>query len=454
MKLKHLAALAALAAPLAAQATDGYFSHGYGMKAKGRGGAAAAFAVDTYGGANNPGSMAFVGTRVDVGIDWFQPQRSASTQGSGNAALGIPPGSFDTSVNGNEKENFFIPEFGYNYMLRPDLALGVTVYGNGGMNTDYNGGALTNPAARGTCNFFQNGTLGPGASSYNQLCGNGNLGVDLSQLIIAPTLAWKFLPEHAVGVAPLIGYQRFKAYGLQPFAGISTSPGNLTNQGYDSSWGWGVRIGYYGNITPTVSVGAAYSTKIWMGNFDKYKGLFADQGAFDIPQNLNVGIAWKVVPAVTLALDYQWIDYAGIDSVGNPSTQAPCTFGAPTQPACLGASSQSIGFGWKAVNVWKLGVDWAVNREWTLRAGYNHTDNPIQPRDVTFNILAPGVVQDHVTLGATYTLPGGSEITAAYMHAFENSVTGDTNPLYFPVGGTQTIKMYQNSLGIAWGMKF
>jgi long-chain fatty acid transport protein len=159
MKLKHLAALAALAAPLAAQATDGYFSHGYGMKAKGRGGAAAAFAVDTYGGANNPGSMAFVGTRVDVGIDWFQPQRSASTQGSGNAALGIPPGSFDTSVNGNEKENFFIPEFGYNYMLRPDLALGVTVYGNGGMNTDYNGGALTNPAARGTCNFFQTGTL-------------------------------------------------------------------------------------------------------------------------------------------------------------------------------------------------------------------------------------------------------------------------------------------------------
>ncbi len=454
MQLKHIAALAALTVPLAAQATDGYFSHGYGMKAKGRGGAATAFATDTFGGANNPGSMAFVGTRVDVGLDWFQPQRSASTQGSGNAALGIPPGSFDTSVDGNEKENFFIPEFGYNYMLRPDVALGVTVYGNGGMNTDYNGGALTSPAARGTCNFFQTGALGAGNPSYNQLCGNGNLGVDLSQLIIAPTLAWKFHANHAVGIAPLIGYQRFKAYGLTAFGGISSSPGNLTDQGYDSAWGWGVRLGYYGNVTPTVSIGAAYSTKIYMGNLDKYKGLFADQGSFDIPQNLNIGIAWKVVPAVTLALDYQWIDYAGIDAVGNPSTQSPCTFGAPTQPACLGASSQSIGFGWKAVNVWKLGVDWAVNNQWTLRAGYNHTDNPIQPRDVTFNILAPGVVQDHLTLGATYTLPGGSELTAAYMHAFENSVTGDTNPLYFPVGGTQTIKMYQNSFGIAWGMKF
>jgi long-chain fatty acid transport protein len=459
MRVKHIAAAAALAVPLAAQATDGYFSHGYGMKAKGRGGAATAFATDTFGGANNPGSMAFVGTRVDAGLDWFSPQRNASTQGSGGfnfptpgGPFPLPAGAFDTSVDGNEKSNFFIPEFGYNYMLRPDLALGVTVYGNGGMNTEYSNGALTNPAARQLCAGFQNSAV-PN-SSYNQLCGNSNLGVDLSQLIIAPTLAWKFHPNHAVGIAPLIGYQRFKAYGLQAFAGISSSPGNLTDQGYDSAWGLGVRFGYFGNITPTVSVGAAYSTKIYMGSFDKYKGLFADQGAFDIPQNLNVGIAWKVVPAVTLALDYQWIDYAGIDAVGNPSTQSPCTFGAPTQPACLGASSQSIGFGWKAVSVWKLGVDWAVNNQWTLRAGYNHTDNPIQPRDVTFNILAPGVVQDHLTLGATYTLPGGSELTAAYMHAFENSVTGDTNPLYFPVGGTQTIKMYQNSFGIAWGMKF
>jgi long-chain fatty acid transport protein len=42
MKVKQIAALAALTLPLAAQATDGYFSHGYGMKAKGRGGAATA----------------------------------------------------------------------------------------------------------------------------------------------------------------------------------------------------------------------------------------------------------------------------------------------------------------------------------------------------------------------------------------------------------------------------
>ncbi|HEY5719908.1 MAG TPA: long-chain fatty acid transporter, partial [Gammaproteobacteria bacterium] len=87
--------------------------------------------------------------------------------------------------------------------------------------------------------------------------------------------------------------------------------------------------------------------------------------------------------------------------------------------------------------------------------GYNITDNPIQATDVTFNILAPGVVEDHVTLGFTYVLGGGSEITMAYMHAFKNSVTGPSNNPYFPTGGaTETISLAEDSLGISWGMKF
>ena len=48
----------------AAGATDGYFSHGYGMKAKGRGGASTAMTTDTFGGANNPATMVWVGNRI------------------------------------------------------------------------------------------------------------------------------------------------------------------------------------------------------------------------------------------------------------------------------------------------------------------------------------------------------------------------------------------------------
>jgi long-chain fatty acid transport protein len=83
MKLNKIAALVAIAAVSgSAFATDGYFAHGYGMKAKGMGGAATAMAVDSFGGANNPASMVWVGDRLDVGVDLFAPKRSIERTGS------------------------------------------------------------------------------------------------------------------------------------------------------------------------------------------------------------------------------------------------------------------------------------------------------------------------------------------------------------------------------------
>jgi long-chain fatty acid transport protein len=445
MRRKLLAAMTAAAlAPLAAYATDGYFPHGHGMKAKGMGGAAMAMTADSFGGADNPATMAWVGDRVDFGADWFRPDRSAKREGS---AMGT--GALDGAADGNETQNFIVPEFGFNKMLRPDLSLGISVVGHGGMNTDYPSGQLD----QGIC---QGGA--PNGVRVNLLCGSGNLGVDLAQLVFAPTLAYRFAPGHSLGVAPLVAYQRFKAYGLDAFKPISSDPDNLTNRGYDDSWGAGLRVGYYGRITPAFAVGAAYATKIDMQEFDKYRGLFAEQGDFDIPENYGFGVAFTVTPKLMIAADYTRINYSKVASVGNPSNQAGC---APTFPAgpgvgpgCLGASGSSIGFGWQDVNVFKLGVEYHWDSRLTLRAGYNHSDNPIQARDVTFNILAPGVVEDHMTLGFTYSLSRSSEITMAYMHAFENSVSGPATNPYFNVGGTETITLSEDSLGIAFGWKF
>jgi len=427
-KLISICTVAAVFAAPSAFATNGYFAHGYGMKAKGMAGASTATAEDTFGGAVNPAKMVWVGNRIDFGADVFSPRRSAARTGS---AAGIN-GSADSDSN-----YFIIPEFGYNKMIDPNLSLGVTVYGNGGMNTDYPGGQI---GAATACAGFN-----PGGASYNLLCGNGRLGVDLAQLIVAPTAAYKVTPNHSLGISPLFAYQRFKAEGLQGFAGFTPSGTTnfLTNKGYDSSTGWGVRIGWMGKLSDSLTLGAAYSTKMKMSKFDKYKELFADQGAFDIPANYNLGVAFKATPKVTVAFDYQRINYSGVSSVANPSTNS----------AALGTSG-GRGFGWSDVNVFKLGVQYEYSQNLTLRAGFNHGDNPIQARDVTFNIIAPGVVQDHLTLGLTHKMGTGGELTLAYMHAFSKSVTGSS--LYNSFGvpaGTETIKMYQNSFGIAYGWK-
>ena len=409
-------------------ATNGYFAHGYGMKAKGMGGASTATSDDAFGGATNPASMAFAGNRFDLGADLFSPIREFTRTGGGL------PGNVES-----DSKYFLVPELGFNKMVTSDLALGVTVYGNGGMNTDYGAGQIN-------C----------GMGSANMLCGMGSLGVDLMQLIVAPTAAYKVAPNHSLGISPLLGYQRFKAEGLQAFSAISTDPSSLSNRGYDDSFGYGVRIGYFGKVAPNVTIGAAYASKMNFDEFSKYKGLFAEQGDFDIPENYNIGVAWQATPTLKLALDYQRINYSGVASVSNTSQPSGCMPNMPFGPGvgvtCLGGS-QGIGFGWQDIDVWKLGVEYKYSPAWTFRAGYNHGENPIGSSDVTFNSIAPGVIKDHLTLGFTYTLGSGNELTMAYMHGFKNDVTGADN-MYFPTGSTNNkIEMYQNSLGIQYSWK-
>ena len=427
--------------PIAAQATDGYFANGYGMKSIGMGGAAIAVAQEPFGGAVNPGAMSFLGNEWQFGASWFSPLREASRTGSG-------PAGIDGSV-GSESRSFIIPEFGLNWKYSPSVAIGVTVYGNGGMNTDYPGGQIS---AQSACGAFRQGQGAP----YNLLCGSGSLGVDLIQLMIAPYVSWEFAKGHSIGIAPLIAYQRFEANGLQAFdnPGLSTSPGNVTNNGHDGSWGVGVRVGYMGQLTDAIAVGVAYASKTSMGDFGKYKGLFAQSGGFDIPSSVSAGISFRPTPQWLLAFDFERIFYDDARSVNNPSALIfNCAQGQTD--TCLGGSN-GAGFGWQNVNVFKVGAQYMLNDYWTLRAGYNHTQNPIRPQDVTFNILAPGVVQNQWTAGTTYRIDRQSEVTGSFMFAQHNEVTGPSLFIGFgaPPTTTETIGMKEYQVGFAYSRKF
>ncbi|MCC7373391.1 MAG: outer membrane protein transport protein [Verrucomicrobiales bacterium] len=404
-----------------ARGTDGYFSDGYGIKSKGRAGISLTSTEDAFGGANNPATLGRVGERLDLGIDWFRPSRSAERTG--------PAVPLNGSVD-SDRPDFFIPEIAYARPVGEHVSIGLSLYGNGGMNTEYPAGQLN---------------LGPAGTGLNLLAGPGELGVSLQQLLIAPTVAWRISENHTVGLAPIIGYQQFEAYGLAAFSPLSKDPSALTDRGLDDAWGAGVRIGYLWNITPRFAAGASYSSPVFMEKFDEYRGLFADDGAFDIPQNFGVGLSYELVEGLRASVEYKWIDYASVRAVGNPSDSA----------GRLGETS-GPGFGWNSVNVYKLGLDWKVSDHWTLRAGYSYNDNPIEARDVTFNILAPAVVRHHAAAGVTYGF-GRQEVTVAFVHAFHESLSGESRFVGLglaPAGTQETIAMDQTSLALAYSFKF
>jgi long-chain fatty acid transport protein len=399
--------------PAFAWATNGYFSNGYGAASQGMAGVGIGLPQDALAAAANPAGIAFVGDRIDGGVSLFLPDRGASVSGN---SYGV-----DGNYAGNNRSIFALPEFGVTYQFLPNTYGGLALYANGGLDTGY----AHNP--------------------YQAFGASGSAGVDLEQVILSPTIAYKLFDRHAFGLGLNIAYQRFTASGLQPFESMSVAPANVSGDGADSTVGVGVHLGYTGEITPSLTVGVTWASKI-RGRFDNYKGLFADGGSFDIPENYGVGFSWKVIPAWTVAADFQRILYGNVNSIANPLANL-------FAGNALGASD-GPGFGWRNTNVIKIGTSYDVTSRLTLRAGYSHSSQPVASTETFLNILAPGVVQDQATVGATWKANAKTSVGFFYGHAFKKTVDGnDSIPASFG-GGNANVHLSEDVVGVSVGRQF
>lgn len=437
IKLVSAVAVSTLFTASVAQATNGYFSHGFSTKEKGLAGAGVAYSQDALAAATNPAGMAFVGERMDIGLALFNPSdRSYTLTGTPTyPAPGDPANTPNTTVNAapgekvlSDNDFFLIPQIAYNWQLDSDSAVGISVYGNGGMNTEYPAEATP----------FGAGTFGAGTT-----------GVNLEQLFINISLAKKNSAGHAVGASLIVAGQRFATQGLENFAGFSTDPSNLSGNRHSTSMGAGFKLGYQGAITNDLHVGVSYQSKISMGEFDEYKGLFAEGGGLDIPSTTIVGLAYDVGASSKLVFDVQRINYSEVDSIANPVQNLfACMGGDPS--FCLGGSN-GAGFGWEDMTVYKLGYELEAGGN-IYRFGYSTTDQPIPESQTLFNILAPGVMEEHYTFGMTMPVGKNQEFNFAAMIAPSSSVKG-ANP--FDGGQTQIeLEMEQKEIQVGWAWKY
>ena len=455
LRAKHLLSLLLCACvPASAWATNGYFTHGVSTAEKGVAGAGVAYSQDTLAAANNPAGMVWQGARYDIGAAVFGPMRSYSATGAPSDFCASPTGPCSFSIGDGDQsidsdnEAFLIPQFGYNWILDDDRTIGISVYGNGGMNTEYKGGnaRFFVPAAFGGPNDFV---------TFPGTYGDGTAGVDLSQLFISTTYAAKISPTSSWGVSGIVAYQRFEARGLSNFAPFSSDPGNLSNNDHDTSTGLGLRLGFQTELSPGIRFGAAYQPEIDMSEFDDYSGLFAEDGDFNIPSNFTLGLAIDVGRNGVFLVDFQQINYEDVAAVSNPIsplTDGSCATGAPTTggtgAGCLGGDD-GAGFGWEDMQVVKLGYQW-VDGKMTWRVGYSVGDQPIPDSEVLFNILAPGVIEEHITFGFTRELDAESSFNFAAMYAPSNSVKGTST---FDQGQEIELEMDQYELSFSYNRR-
>lgn len=228
-----------------AHATNGYFAHGYSAKNKAMAGAGVALPQDALAAAVNSAGTLHVGKRIDAGAALFSPPREY-TQKADSAINGDPPlpiGSnrdFTGTVE-SSSDYFLMPHFGYTRPLGNDKAFGIAVYGNGGLNTDYDAADTT-------------GGLGT--------FGAGTAGIDFSQLFINFSYAGRISDGLTLGASAIVALQRFKARGLSSLAGL-VADGNadtLSDNGYEVSYGFGGQFGALWQASDRWSFGASYQT--------------------------------------------------------------------------------------------------------------------------------------------------------------------------------------------------
>lgn len=394
-------------------ATDGYFSHGYGTRYKAFAGAGMALYLDPFAAVYNPASLVYFGQGYELGLGFFMPFREYNVMGNPSGfGFGLAPGTVQSG-----KEFYVIPSVAANWMLSDNNSIGVAIYGNGGMNTYYE----TTPV----------GTFG----------GSSPTGVNLSQLFLNVSYSQKIGNLGSVGLGLIAGYQWFEATGLEAFAGIpgfTMDPASVTNNGSDNAFGFGFKAGYFKEMD-RFNISASIQSKIYMGEFDSYAGLFAEQGDFDVPVNWSLGVAYKLSEDFIVLADFKQIMYSDVRAVGNPMA-------ANNQ---LG-NEEGPGFGWSDINVYKIGFQYAASEDLTLRAGFSFGDQPIQDSEVMFNILAPAVIQNHASFGLSKKI-GENEISFAGTYAFSNTVSGP-NPLEVP--GQQTIDLTMNQVDLQLGFSF
>lgn len=429
--LKHAALAAACLATFPAYATNGYFLPGFGFRSQGMGGVGIAYGADSMSTAANPANAVNTGMRGDLGFGVFNPERHGQVWSNPSTPSNYQ--IFSGNVESDSKY-FIMPEMGMSMPLNESLHVAIAFVGNGGMNTNY------------PQNFFSVGGGFPPKDA--------KLGVDMMQLLVPITVAYRVNEHHSFGFSLVGAETRFRAYGLQAFTafGISSDPNAMTNQGFDYSYGAGVRVGWLGDFLDNkLTFGATYASKVYMTKFDKYKGLFAQQGDFDIPANYGIGITFRPVKHLVVSADVERIMYNDVNSVGDPGPGVFDSFsqGIPAypDPSKLLGKDNGMGFGWKNQTVYKLGVQYGVNNRLQVRAGYNYGKSPIPNDQITFNLLAPATVESHYTVGFTYKANENLEVTGTYLYAASHSQTACN----LNVVDCASFNMHQNMFAMSLG---
>lgn len=370
-----IAAVLVLAAIATVKATEGINLIGIGPVQQGTAGAGVASAKDSTWLILNPAGLTDVGKRVDTSFQYFSPVRTINSS--------VNPGA------GEQKDDsaFFIPSLSGSFGCcnNNNGHIGIGLYGTSGMGVDYD-----QPRIPGQRDRMTELSIAKMTAVYAQAFDNG----------------------FSIGAGPVLVLSRFKT---DMFNGVASQSGD-----WDTAVGGGGIIGANQKIGKKMKIGGSYMSEQFMTEFNEYDKLL--NSSLNLPQQATVGLAYDVRTNLEVALDYRWIGWSKLETLGDQ-------------------------FGWEDQRIVKAGLTWKTTERLTLRTGISHGNSPIGNDQVFANSLFPAIMKTHVACGASYEFDKFT-LHFAYIHGLKEEMTDNSGGF-----GTGTkISMYQNSatIGVSW----
>lgn len=335
-----------------ASATIGYLNAAAGLKV-GTAGAGSAYAMDATDASVNPALVAYLPNQFFISGGVFHFERSMDTTAA--TQVGNPVGRVESKTTD-----------------LPDGSLGLR---------------MGDPCS---CWSFAASLTGAGVHSwYPQArttagqAGNFDHGFDFHIANLNLAWAWCLMDGAlSLGISPILSFQ-YMSSDAAVERPIATLVPNSGANGRDTAFGAGLRLGAVWK--PQCLCGWTFSltgqTPTYYQRFNKYRDLLIS--AFDWPANFTVGVAFEPWCGTTFLFDYQYIYFQGT--------------------RLLRASPDDGGFGWKNMNVFRVGLVQDICC-FTARLGYSYAKSPINNERVFANVFSPLIVEHHIAAGLTYNI--------------------------------------------------
>lgn len=313
--------------------------------------------------ATNPAVLPFVINGMGLGVAMLGPWHEYATQG-------------------------LLPDFAEEVEFRPDVAVDENVYRDFGLMPDFTRGWMV---SRSLPLQFRYSRETVGVSPFLSPANRGlNLfarpGIDLERSYFAPGINKSITQESMLEVSAVFAQQQFVAHSL---GGLEMSPSAVRDP--ETSYGAGVQLGLRSEVVPGVQARAFYQSEIDMGDSSRYRGVFSEEGDFDVPASANFGVDLQAARSAWLTFDISRIMYS--------DTQAYTNSLMPSSFTSLMGDGGSPEFDWQDQTVYQVGMKFKTDGGIIWNVGYATNQRPEPSSAALARALAPEFAEDHLIFG-------------------------------------------------------